>query len=93
MAGICSAHYWHEKDCPRCNALPKDALNVTQKEWDEAVRRAVTAGVHQCRKCKFVYYKTTELCPKCSHRRGNTITTLVGSWWTAVKNWLGITAR
>lgn len=42
MAGICSAHWWYEKDCPRCNALPDDIFGKV--EWQEAKQRALADG-------------------------------------------------
>lgn len=93
MAGICSAHNGEEpvEGCDACQSTPAQLLGITENEWDTAVVYAEACGRHICTKCGFVYYKTVELCPLCSHRREGTITTIRGSWWTAIKNWLGIT--
>jgi len=95
MAGICSAHMEAEpvEGCAACHSTPAKLLGVTEDEWAKAVACAEACGRHTCTKCGFVYYKNGDICPLCYHRRENTTTTILGSWWTAVKNWLGITAR
>lgn len=61
MAGICSAHTHKEPGCRLCAMHPRDLF----PDWDEKVKDAERAGLHACRNCKFEFYRTTEMCPKC----------------------------
>ena len=60
---ICSAHRTPQSDCELCHATPEDLFG--KEVWEEACRRAKTAGTRKCVKCKFEFYRTTELCPLC----------------------------
>ena len=61
---ICSAHQEKKKDCPLCEANPEDIF----PDWKEKLRHAQEAGIEEC-ECGFKYFKTTNICPKCSKRR------------------------
>jgi hypothetical protein len=71
--------------CAACHSTPAQVLGVTEEEWAEKVAEAEAAGEHTCegthwvwvgleqpRKpepCGFVYYKTTDTCPRCGTKR------------------------
>jgi hypothetical protein len=61
MAGICSAHRHKEPGCALCAANPREVF----PDWDKMVAAAKVAGEHTCHHCGFVYYRTTDMCPKC----------------------------
>jgi hypothetical protein len=61
MAGICSAHKHLEPGCELCKTHPRAIF----PNWDAMVARAKAAGTQKCAKCKFEFYRTTDMCPKC----------------------------
>lgn len=67
MSGICSAHQHHEPGCPRCEADVRDLIPGYDRLVDEAER----AGTRVCSvgTCRFVFYRTTDLCPLCGARQ------------------------
>ncbi len=64
MSGICSAHRNFNPDCATCSATPEDIFG--KEVWQSAVARAEAAGTMTCPSCNFTFYRTTNLCPKCS---------------------------
>jgi hypothetical protein len=61
---ICSVHRKRDKNCPACNASPRDLF----PDWDQMVKEAKRAGIYKC-ECRFKYYKTTNNCPLCGRVR------------------------
>ncbi len=63
---ICSAHQVPHPDCPQC----KVTLEVLLQDpvFAQKVKEAEEAGEHAC-VCGFIYYKTIDICPKCSTPR------------------------
>jgi hypothetical protein len=61
---ICSMHQQHDPSCDLCNTDIKDVL----PNYDEMLAKAEEAGLTTCVNCDFEFYKTTEICPKCSHK-------------------------
>lgn len=89
MAGICSKHHpdlGPIKGCIACHSSPEDIIGM--EEFQKLRDDVIKAGVIQCRKCRFVYYKPVRSCPLCLHPLERSTTTILGSWWIAVKKWL-----
>ncbi len=62
MSGLCSAHMRHtEPGCRLCALRPEDVF----PDWAQKVAEAEAAGKHACAGCGFVFYLTTDTCPKC----------------------------
>lgn len=61
MAGICSAHQHKEPGCSLCQANPRDIF----PNWDAMIAKANAAGLQTCSHCKFEFYRTVSMCPKC----------------------------
>ncbi len=63
---ICSAHQAPQADCPQCEITEEVLLQ--DPVFAQKVHEAEMAGEHTC-VCGFVYYKTTDTCPKCGYPR------------------------
>jgi len=62
MSGLCSIHGGRTvATCRACNADPRKVL----PDWDKKCAEAEAAGTHRCTGCGFVFYLTTNDCPKC----------------------------
>lgn len=60
---VCSMHRVVEQACDLCKATPEDIFG--KEAWTQALKEAEASGLHSCRKCNFVFYKTTSMCPLC----------------------------
>lgn len=62
---ICSAHRRKDPNCEMCKLDIREVFPDYEKKHAEAI----AAGLHKCTNCNFEYYKTTDMCPLCSHLR------------------------
>lgn len=61
---ICSKHREPVDGCKLCQVTARDVL----PDYDAKLAEAKLAGSHKCEHCGFIYYLTSDVCPKCSRQ-------------------------